>query len=94
MNHAIVILKDDTIASITLDKFLASQMTILEDCSEDRLSEKLEYWNRIYHPEPPNEPQMYHFFNKKNNKHVWSVHKDPDKALKGCRNKQDYLPIP
>lgn len=81
---------DGTVKAITLDKFLASQMTILEETDQPPHPEKVSYWNRIVNYAPAPEPDMYHFYSKESNKHVWSIHKDPKSALKGLRNRDSY----
>lgn len=48
--YAVVELNDGTVTSVTLNKFLASKMTIIEECDADRITEKTAYWDRVYHP--------------------------------------------
>lgn len=88
--YAVVELNDGTITSITLDKFLASKMTIIEECSADRITEKTAYWDRIYNPKPEEPDRLkYHFYNAKRNLHLWS--QSPDRnSLKGVRHKEEY----
>lgn len=93
MQHAVVALKEDNaIKGITLDKYLASQMVILEECSKENLQDKVDYWTRIYnYPKGENvHTPMYHFMSKEDNKHVWSIHKEPALALKGLRCPSKY----
>lgn len=89
---AVVELKDGTITSITLDKYLASQMKIIEECDESNVKEQVAYWDRIYHYKEyqQNETKLiYHFYNKKRNTHLWSVTNDKTK-LKGIRHLKEY----
>lgn len=89
--YAVVELNDGTITSVTLDKFLASKMTIIEECDADKVTEKTAYWDRIYHHQPDEPNRLkYHFYNAKRNTHLWSV--SPDKSvLKGIRHKNEYV---
>lgn len=91
--YAVVELNDGTVTSVTLDKFLASKMTIIEECDADRITEKTAYWDRVYHPQPEEPNRLkYHFYNKKRNKHLWSI--SPDKnSLRGVRHKDEYEPV-
>lgn len=86
--HAVVALSDGTITSITLDKYLASQMTILEECDESALEEKIAYWDRIYNYKPKPDTPMYHFFDEKRNRHVWSIYSDLSHTR--LRHKNDF----
>lgn len=92
MTHAIVSLEDGTITSISLSKYLASQMTIIEECNAEDIKEKQAYWDRIYHyPKTKQlDTPMYHFYNKEQKKHLWSIHKSPTLALKGIRDRSGY----
>jgi len=86
-----VIEMNGIITSTTLDKFLASKMTIIEECDASRIEEKTAYWNRIYHPIPEEPDRLkYHFYNKKLNKHLWTTSPDRKKSLRGLRHKNDY----
>lgn len=86
--YAVVELNDGTITSVTLDKILASKMTIIEECDADRITEKTAYWDRIYHPQPEEPDRLkYHFYNAKRNTHFWSTDKN---SLRGIRHKNEY----
>lgn len=88
--HAVVELNDGTITSITLDKYLASKMTIIEECSADRITEKTAYWDRIYNPKPEEPDRLkYHFYNARRNLHLWTDSLDSN-YLKGSRHKKEY----
>lgn len=93
MSHnkfAVVELNDGTITSISMNKFLPSQMKIIEECDNDRITEKTAYWNRIYHPQPEQPNQLkYHYYNSKRNIHLWSIHSDKSK-IKGIRHKKEF----
>ena len=46
MSHnkfAVVELNDGTITSISINKFLPSQMKVIEECDNDRITEKTAY---------------------------------------------------
>lgn len=71
--YAVVELTDGTITSISLDKYLASKMKIIEECDAERLTEKTAYWDRIYHPKSEEPDKLiYHFYNAKLKKHLWT----------------------
>lgn len=88
--YAIVALQDGTVKAIELDKYLASQMTILEETETPPHQEKIDYWDRVVNYKPSPDQEMFHFYNKTQNKHLWSIYKDPEKALKGLRDRQNY----
>lgn len=92
--HAIVALTDGTITSITLDKYLASRMTIIEECEAGDVEEKVGYWTRIYNHAHQMDVPMYHFYNERLNKHVWSIHSDVSKLPVRFRNEYKLIETP
>lgn len=88
---AVVELADGTITSISLDKYLASQMTIVEECTADKVEEKTSYWDRIYHYKDHN-PKInfkYHFVNNRLKRTLYTNTPDPSK-IRGLRGNKGY----
>lgn len=87
------VIKTGEVQAIDTSKYLVSQMKIIEECNEQRLSEKLDYWNRIYNYRTPtleDEDRLkYHFRNEKRNMDIWSVSNDPAQ-LKHFRHGNEY----
>ena len=90
-SFAVVELDDGTVTSVSLDKFLASKMTIIEECDATRITEKTAYWERIYHPKPEQPDNLkYHFYNPIRNRHFWSTESDPN-SLRCVRHGSEYV---
>lgn len=81
------------VTAVDISKYLASKMNIIEECDESRLSEKVDYWDRIYHyktPDAASEDRLkYHFRNEKRNLDIWSVSNNPAQ-LKHFRHGNEY----
>ena len=90
---AVVELNDGTVTSVSLDKFLASSMTIIEECDQECLAEKTAYWDRVYHYRTPGPDEetgpRYHYYDKRRKRHLYTD--EPEKSrLRGVRRRNGY----
>lgn len=89
--YAVVEMSDGTVSSVSLDKFLASKMTIIEECGSDRIVEKTAYWESVYHPkDEPEDALKHHYYNPIRNRHFWSAVPNP-KSLRCVRHGSEYV---
>lgn len=84
-------MQDGSITSVSLDKFLASKMTVIEECEASLVAEKTAYWERTYHPkDEPEDKLKHHFYNPIRNRHFWSADPNPN-SLRGVRHRSEYV---
>lgn len=90
-DYAVVELTDGTVTSISLDRYLASKMTIIEECTFDTVEEKTSYWERVYNyrNHRTKESFRYHFYNPRLKRHLYTNTLNPAQ-MNGLRGKKGY----